>query len=70
MMDGWEQTESGKKRFRYGREDDVRAAQAASQCPEFKEDDADEAVSDEDRSCYNCRYRRWTADSFECLKGA
>jgi len=37
-------------------------------CLEFVLDDEDELVSDEERTCLNCRYRRWTVDSFECMK--
>jgi hypothetical protein len=32
----------------------------------FHPDVEEEQVADEDRSCYNCRYRRWTAASFVC----
>lgn len=67
-MELWEETQSGQRLFIYGREDYAKAAQAARLCAGFKDDDEDEVVSDEDRSCYNCRYRRWTRDSFECLK--
>jgi len=37
-------------------------------CQNFRIDDEDELVTDQDRSCYNCRYRRWTINSFVCLK--
>ena len=39
----------------------------AVDCPWFQADDEDEWVSDDPVSCYNCRYRRWTAESFECV---
>jgi len=64
----WEKTPSGKRRFRYGKENYLLAAQAARQCGLFTYDDEDETVCEEDLSCYNCRYRRWTPDSFECVK--
>ncbi len=48
--------------------DEIRACQAAEACPNFRLDDEDEQVSDEDLTCLNCRYRRWTQKSFECLK--
>jgi hypothetical protein len=67
-MNLWEKTPSGKKRFRHGKENHRLAGQAARQCPSFIPDDDDERVSDEALSCYNCRYRRWTPDSFECMK--
>jgi hypothetical protein len=62
----WIVTEKGLRLFRHGREAYGAAAQAAQACPVFREDVEDEWVTDEARSCYNCRYRRWTADSFQC----
>jgi len=41
---------------------------AAQACLWCSLDDEDELVSDEERTCLNCRYRRWSAQSFECLK--
>ncbi len=67
-MDVWEKDSSGKKCFKYGKEDYCIAAETAQQCKTFFNDDEDETVCDDDRSCYNCRYRRWIADSFECMK--
>jgi hypothetical protein len=32
----------------------------------FHPDVEEELIADEARSCYNCRYRRWTAVSFSC----
>ena len=55
--------------FPGGREDSTTAARMASACPGFRSDDADEWVVDEERSCYNCRARRWTPASFVCLRG-
>ena len=44
------------------------AEREAENCPFFSEDCEDELFCDDETSCYNCRYRRWTADSFECMK--
>jgi hypothetical protein len=40
---------------------------AAEVCPVFLADDEDEWVSDDPVSCFNCRFRRWTAESFICV---
>jgi len=64
----WEQILSGRKHFKFGRNSYRLAAEAAGQCASFVRDDEDETVTDDNRSCYDCRYRRWTADSFECMK--
>lgn len=48
--------------------DEKRARKAAQACPWFRLDDEDEQVSEEELTCLNCRYRRWTVESFECLK--
>ena len=62
--------EDGKKIFKGGKEAYQDAACIAEQCPLFAEDCEEECVADEEQSCYNCRYRRWTKDSFVCMKGA
>jgi len=67
-MTVWERTLSGKKRFQFGKDNYLIAAGVALRCSSFTCDDDDETVCDDKRSCYNCRYRRWTADSFECMK--
>ncbi|WHH58822.1 hypothetical protein [Petroclostridium sp. X23] len=58
----------GKKEFAGGKNDWEKAAQVAGNCSNFSADDEDEWVADESRSCYNCRYRRWTMQSFICCK--
>jgi hypothetical protein len=63
----WRMMPDQKRVFLLGRDADVVAAQIAKQCPTFVADDEDEWVSDEECSCYNCRYRRWTEDSFCCM---
>jgi hypothetical protein len=55
-------------RFIYGKCDYEQAQGAAEACSVFKIDDEDECVDTEIRSCYNCRYRRWTEVSFQCMK--
>ncbi len=37
-------------------------------CDRFAPDDEDEQTDAEPVSCYNCRYRRWLTDGFECRK--
>jgi len=44
------------------------AARIAASCAGFHPDEEDEQVADEPVSCFNCRYRRWTASSFTCCK--
>jgi hypothetical protein len=63
----WEQKPEGKKIFRHGQEAFVKAADVAQSCGGFRPDVEEEWVADEERSCYNCRLRRWTAASFVCL---
>lgn len=60
---------NGKKIFAYGKDAYAEAAGAAAECPLFKLDYEEEIMSDIKVSCYNCQYRRWTADSFQCMKG-
>ena len=56
--------------FTGGKVDYKAAAAAADLCALFAPDCEEECTADEERSCYNCRYRRWTSASFECVKGA
>lgn len=53
--------------FKAGRGQYLLARQAAQACAQFALDDEDEQIDDVPRSCYNCQYRRWAAESFECL---
>ena len=64
MSEWFERTAEGAT-FRFGRRD-PEAARAAI-CGTYRRDDEDETV-DETVSCYNCRYRRWTAQSFTCMR--
>jgi hypothetical protein len=52
----------------YGTNDWAGAAHIAGTCSHFTPDVEEELVAEEPRSCYNCRYRRWTAASFTCQK--
>lgn len=67
-MDIWIFNERGEKEFTGGKNDWNQAAVAAKSCSNFVLDDEDELTAEEPRSCYNCRYRRWSALSFVCLK--
>ena len=63
----WITDESGGKLFAGGRENWSAAAAVADACQNFSADDDDEQCAEELLSCYNCRYRRWTPESFTCL---
>ncbi|MBJ6725292.1 hypothetical protein [Geomesophilobacter sediminis] len=60
-MDGRDAAE-----FSGGKEDWARAAAEAERCAAFVPDVEEELVVAEGRSCYDCRYRRWSATSFTC----
>ncbi|HEY7745531.1 MAG TPA: hypothetical protein VIA07_04275 [Desulfuromonadales bacterium] len=55
--------------LRLGLEDWSAAALFADNCATFIPDVEEEQIADDPRSCYNCRYRRWQADSVVCLAG-
>ena len=59
---------NGRRVWRGGKEDFEKAAETAEACGAFSQDCEEECVADEDVSCYNCRYRRWTRESFVCMK--
>jgi hypothetical protein len=51
-------------------EDDYRvASEIAVDCSLYSVDDDDEDYCEGVRTCFNCRYRRWLADGFQCMKG-
>lgn len=60
--------ENGNFIFRYGKDDYAKAIDAA--CESFIPDkDEDELItSTAKNSCYNCLFRRWTRESFMCMK--
>lgn len=64
----WRKNNNGKKEFLGGKNDYISVAEIAEICTNFKLDDEDELVTDEPKSCYNCRFRRWTSESFVCCK--
>jgi hypothetical protein len=60
---------SGSGEFIFGKRDFEKSAAAARDCSLFEHDnDEDEEIADEERSCFNCLYRRWTVESFQCTK--
>ncbi len=68
-MDKWFGNNLGQAEFSEGKNDWKNAAEIAESCRNFILDDEDECTADEERSCYNCRYRRWTSSSFVCMQG-
>lgn len=49
--------------------DDFLAALAiAVQCDAYFIDEDDEDYCEGVRTCFNCRYRRWLTDGFQCLR--
>ncbi len=67
-MDYWVKNEKGELVFNGGKSDWAKAAEIAGDCLGFVPDDEDEQVAQEEVSCYNCRFRRWTKHSFICMK--
>lgn len=63
----WLINRRGEREFRHGQEAYGLAADTARSCHAFCPDVEEEWIANEDRSCYNCRLRRWTAASFLCL---
>lgn len=60
--------QSGERQFTGKKDDWDAAVKLAENCQEFAEDVEEELVADQLRSCYNCRFRRWTSASFICRK--
>ena len=58
----------GQHLFSGGRDSREIASVTARECENFRQDVDEELVVDEEISCYNCRYRRWTEASFICMK--
>ena len=63
----WEEGKRGRS-FLPGRDAEDIAESAAKECGGFVRDYEEECFSDREVTCYNCRYRRWTSGSFECMK--
>jgi hypothetical protein len=57
----------GVQEFPGGLDDWAGAARIASDCGGFRPDVEEELIAEEPRSCYNCRYRRWSTVSFTCM---
>lgn len=50
-------------------EGDLEAASGIStRCPSYRIDEEDEDYLEGARSCFNCRYRRWIAGGFSCVR--
>lgn len=65
----WIISQNGDRVFAHGHDGYAEAVSWAQTCGIFRLDHEDERVVDEtEASCYNCRYRRWTQESFMCLK--
>jgi len=62
----WRIDRKGNREFTPGKESWDAAARVARDCSSFAADVDEELIADEQRSCYNCRYRRWSAASFTC----
>lgn len=59
----------GEREFAGTKDDWDAAARLAENCNDFMADDDEEMISDQLRSCFNCRFRRWTQTSFVCRVG-
>ncbi|WP_239027603.1 hypothetical protein [Geomonas diazotrophica] len=64
----WRCDQKGNREFAHGKEAWVLAAEQAGACALFVADVEEEQVVEEELSCYNCRYRRWSVESFTCLR--
>lgn len=62
--------DNGNYVFKYGKDAYQKASGMAEACDFFELDkDEDELiVSTQKASCYNCLFRRWSAQSFTCMK--
>ncbi|MEZ9199379.1 hypothetical protein AB4135_15030 [Shewanella sp. 10N.286.54.B9] len=67
-MDKWFTYVDGVWRFKFGTDSYTAAREAATACQFFAEDDEDEQIDDHLQSCYNCLYRRWRLNCFDCYK--
>jgi hypothetical protein len=63
----WDTGKKGRL-FLPGRDAPDTAAMTAEQCGAFVRDCEEECFAEQEVTCYNCRYRRWTRDSFECMR--
>ncbi|WP_084109866.1 molybdopterin biosynthesis protein MoeB [Campylobacter concisus] len=57
-----------KNEFKYGKFNYEKAHQIAQNCTKFKLDsDEEETSCGDEKSCYDCAFRRWSKDSFICM---
>ena len=49
-------------------DDLLAASEIAGECPVYSIDEDDEDYCEGKMTCFNCRYRRWLADGFQCVK--
>ena len=61
--------ENGKALFRQEESAEKKAAIAASVCAHFRRDYEEECFYEDEITCFNCRYRRWDREGFQCMKG-
>lgn len=54
--------------FQYGKVDYEKAIEAACEAFLLDKDDDELITSTAQNSCYNCLFRRWTRESFICMK--
>ena len=48
---------------------DKRVTTWTTACEKFEQDnDIEECYDDSENACYNCLYRRWTAEGYRCVK--
>ncbi|WP_304345640.1 molybdopterin biosynthesis protein MoeB [Campylobacter showae] len=58
---------SEKGEFKFGKFDYEKAREIAQNCAKFKLDnDEEEMAYGGEISCYDCAFRRWSAESFTC----
>ena len=55
-------------KFPLAHEEWTTAARIAGLCSEFRPDVEEEQIADTPRSCYNCRYRRWSHATIDCCR--
>ena len=56
-----------KGEFRFGKFNYEKARKTAEGCAKFRFDnDEEEMACGGEKSCYDCAFRRWSAESFNC----
>ncbi|WOT05358.1 hypothetical protein [Shewanella youngdeokensis] len=65
-MDKWFNYGDGVWRFKFDAESYSASQEAAKHCNYFAADDEDEQTDDQLRSCFNCLFRRWHVNGFDC----